>query len=160
MIPVNASMVYISNFQKQRIVWRCPGFEKTIEIEDCVWINSLPGCHVRIGNDVFKVPIDAEEIDVEPEFLPNIENLDHDLFEFGYDFHIRNHFFDNQTMDLDGRLQKIVNQTREEVKSVDLSTSPLGEAFSFTALLSEILSGTTIMMVIICVIIVICCTSK
>lgn len=154
-IQTNENTIFFNNFDNQRVVWGCSGFERMFETNESIGICSSPGCHVRIRDTLFMVPEEVERIDVESPFTIEIGNENN--FEYNLQFHIRNGStiekkFSDQIVNIEDKLETLANNTSKKIKS-GLSILSMIEAFSFDESPFEILSFSLVVVVIIVVVI-------
>lgn len=156
-IKTNQDTIYVNTFRHQVITWGCAHFEKMFEVNNSVWIRSLPGCHVRIANQIFMVPAEVGSIETEPSLVSNDGHMD----RFKYDFHVQIQNttalpseYANRSTVIDIKLEQLTNQTSGEVHRILLpNTVSIG-----TYLIETIFC--LFIIIIIAIIIIIRCTRK
>lgn len=159
-IQINESMIYLNNFDNQRVIWGCFNFEKMFEVNDSVWINSLPGCHVKIRNRMFVVPSEGDQTDLEPQFVLDPGSSDHFKYDFKVQMRngtIRKEEFSDQIRDIEDKLKYLANQTRKMIENSNVSIKPNIKVLSWFTESFEIF---LCMILLAIIIVLICCICK
>lgn len=117
-IRVTERPIYLNNFQATKITWGCRDFEKFQEIDRSVWIESDPGCHVRVENETITAPIDFGQM--EPALVSDVSELD---LENKYELQVKNNTFPERVFmtkesEFTDKLEKVSRKSQEEVQTV------------------------------------------
>lgn len=161
-IKINESMIYLNNFAYQRVFWGCFNFERMLEFNDSVWINSLPGCHIRIRNKMFIIPKETDQL-LEPSFILNSS----DLIHLKHDFQIQiyngtdvERKFTDQIAEIENKLEYLSNRTSKEIGDPNKSMSSIFRNIKWTITPFGFLSYTTLITIIVILAVIIYCMRK